>query len=75
MNQLDLIAGFAALALKNNYVKPALSNKHLLDIKRGRHPVVEQLLPATEKFIPNDLSMNSQTNQIHLLTGPNVCRL
>ena len=72
MNQLDLIAGFAALALKNNYVKPALSNKHLLDIKRGRHPVVEQLLPATEKFIPNDLSMNSQTNQIHLLTGPNM---
>ena len=72
MNRLDLIAGFAALALKNNYVKPALSNKPLLHIKRGRHPVVEQLLPATEKFIPNDLSMNSQTNQIHLLTGPNM---
>ena len=72
MNQLDLIAGFAALALKNNYVKPALSNKPLLDIKGGRHPVVEQLLPATEKFIPNDLSMNSQPNQIHLLTGPNM---
>ena len=46
--------------------------KPLLNIKDGRHPVVEQLLPATEKFIPNNITMDASKNQIHLLTGPNM---
>ena len=72
INNLDLYSSFSSLAINNNYVKPTLSNKPLLNIKEGRHPVVENLLPATEKFIPNDIFMDATKNQIHLLTGPNM---
>ena len=56
INELDLYSSFASLAINNHYVKPSLSIKPLLNIKDGRHPVVEQLLPATEKFIPNNIT-------------------
>ena len=59
-------------AIKNNYVKPKITKDRILSIKKGRHPVVESLLPSTEKFIPNDIEMDAKTNQIHLLTGPNM---
>jgi len=72
INHLDLCTSFSNLALKRKYIKPTLTNKAILKIKNGRHPVVEQLLPATEKFIPNDLCMDVNKNQIHLLTGPNM---
>ena len=72
INELDLYSSFASLAINNHYVKPSLSMKPLLNIKDGRHPVVEQLLPATEKFIPNNITMDASKNQIHLLTGPNM---
>ena len=72
INRMDLLTGFAAQATSHNYSRPILSNRPLLEIKKGRHPVVEQLLPPTEKFIPNDLSICSDKNQIHLITGPNM---
>ena len=72
INELDLYCSFASTAINNHYVKPTISNKAILNITEGRHPVVEKLLPATEKFIPNDIHMDAITNQIHLLTGPNM---
>ena len=72
INRTDLLAGFAATALNQNFIRPKLSDKPELEIIQGRHPVVEQLLPATEKFIPNDLCLDSTKNQIHLITGPNM---
>jgi DNA mismatch repair protein MutS len=69
---MDLLLGFSATSLNQNFVRPDLTNKPELEINQGRHPVVEQLLPSTEKFIPNDLSIDSKINQIHLITGPNM---
>ncbi|MBI89177.1 MAG: DNA mismatch repair protein MutS [Candidatus Marinimicrobia bacterium] len=72
IGQLDLYTSFATLSIENNYVKPTLTKEAVLIIKQGRHPVVEKLLPSTEKFIPNDIIMDAKNNQIHLLTGPNM---
>ena len=72
MNRLDVFTSFAHNAIENNYVKPEISIKPILNITGGRHPVVEKLLPITEKFIANDLNIDSNINQIHLLTGPNM---
>ena len=72
INYLDFYSALAFLAIKNNYAKPVLSNNSILDISDGRHPVVEKLLPLTEKFIPNNTCIDSNNNQIHLLTGPNM---
>ena len=69
---IDIYSSFAFLAIKNNYIKPNITKDRILSIKKGRHPVVESLLPSTEKFIPNDIEMDAKTNQIHLLTGPNM---
>ncbi len=72
INYLDFYSSLAFLAIKNNYVKPVLLNNSIVDISDGRHPVVEKLLPVTEKFIPNNTYINANNNQIHLLTGPNM---
>ena len=72
VNRMDLLAGFSALSIQQKFVRPVLSSEPILKINKGRHPVVEQLLPATEKFIPNDLSIHSDKNQIQLITGPNM---
>ncbi len=72
INYLDLITSFSFLARKSNYVKPLITEERMLDIKKARHPVIEKLMPSTEKFIPNDLLMDARSNQIHLLTGPNM---
>ena len=72
INYLDFYSSLAFLAVENNYVKPTFSNNLILDIFDGRHPVVEKLLPITEKFIPNNTCIDSNNNQIHLLTGPNM---
>ena len=69
---LDVYSSFALLSIKNNYVKPKITKNKILLIEQGRHPVVEKLLPSTEKFIPNDIEMDAKINQIHLLTGPNM---
>ena len=72
INYIDLITSFTNIAIENNYVRPQLSNNTEILIKGGRHPVVEKLLPGREKFITNNLSMDSKKNQIHLITGPNM---
>ena len=54
INNLDFLTSLAFLAIKHDYVKPVLSNNSIIDISNGRHPVVEKLLPSTEKFIPNN---------------------
>ena len=72
LNRLDLTSSFSTTALKNHYVRPKLTKKAILEIKAGRHPVVEQLIPATDRFIPNDTKMDISSSQIHLITGPNM---
>ena len=72
INRIDLLSSFAATALSQRYVRPELTDDPILHIVGGRHPVVEMLLSATEKFIPNNLSMDASVDQIHLLTGPNM---
>lgn len=70
--QLDGAAGLAEVATRNHYVRPELRDEPMIELTGARHPVVETLLPVGEQFTPNDLTMNSATNQIHLITGPNM---
>ncbi len=72
INTIDVLSSFSYLALSKKYTRPSFSNNGKLEIINGRHPVIENLLPPLEKFIPNDLSMDIQHSQIHLITGPNM---
>jgi len=68
--ELDILTNLALVALTNNYVKPEINNSSEIMIKDGRHPVIERL--TSEPFIPNDIYLNIETNQILLITGPNM---
>ncbi len=70
--ELDCYLSFAQAAVEYNYVKPVLDNGTKLEIIEGRHPVIEQSLPPGEKFSPNDLFLDNQSQQIIILTGPNM---
>ncbi len=70
--QLDVLLCFAQLATKNYYVKPSLNNKKEIDIKGGRHPVIEKRLPVGEEYITNDVFLDNDTQQILMITGPNM---
>ena len=70
--QLDVLLCFAQLAVKNHYVKPVLNNKKELDIKGGRHPVIEKQLPIGQEYITNDVFLDNDTQQIIIITGPNM---
>ncbi len=70
--QLDVLLCFACLAVKNHYVKPVLSKGKTLDIKGGRHPVIEQRLPVGEAYITNDVFLDNDSQQIIIITGPNM---
>ena len=72
LNRLDVLLTFAHLAIQNRYIKPRLSDSPYLKITDSRHPVVEKLLPSSERFISNSIDLNTTTNQIHLITGPNM---
>ena len=72
LSRLDLLLAFGELSKSNKYCRPKLTDNKNVNIKDGRHPVVEQLIPSTERFIPNDLDMDIKKNQIHLITGPNM---
>ena len=72
LNRLDVLTTFARVSVSNNYIRPKLVNRAIIKVNEGRHPVVEQLLPATERFVSNNLDMDTKTNQIHLITGPNM---
>ncbi|MFL0297467.1 DNA mismatch repair protein MutS [Aquirufa novilacunae] len=69
---LDVLASFATVAKKNNYVRPALNETEIIDIKGGRHPVIEKQLPAGENYVPNDIYLDDRTQQIMMITGPNM---
>ncbi|MFC5408875.1 DNA mismatch repair protein MutS [Larkinella bovis] len=69
---LDVLASFAKVAEKNRYVKPTITNTRVLQFKDGRHPVIEQQLPPGEPYVPNDLYLDDETQQIIIITGPNM---
>ena len=71
MAKLDVYISLAAVASKNNYVKPEVSIDDTISIKDGRHPVVEQFVKDTY-FVPNDTNLNTSNNRIMLITGPNM---
>ncbi|MBC7774838.1 MAG: DNA mismatch repair protein MutS [Phycisphaerae bacterium] len=70
--RLDCLLSFAKLAQKNNYARPELDDSTLLDIREGRHPVIETQLPTGEQYVPNDVFLDSESVQIILITGPNM---
>ena len=72
LSKLDVLSGFAELAAEQDYCRPALDKSLVLDIKQGRHPVIETLMPAGEEYVPNDIMLDSKTRQIIILTGPNM---
>ena len=69
---LDALASFAKVARKNNYCKPKVTENKVLNIKEGRHAVIEQQLPLGESYVPNDLFLDDETQQIIIITGPNM---
>ncbi|MCU0339636.1 MAG: DNA mismatch repair protein MutS [Spirosomaceae bacterium] len=69
---LDALASFAVISKKNNYAKPLINDSTALNIKAGRHPVIEQQLPLGESYVPNDLYLDNETQQIIIITGPNM---
>ena len=70
--QLDCLISFATAAAENNYVKPHLAEDGILQIKDGRHPVIEKQLPVGESYVPNDIYLDRDTQQIIIITGPNM---
>ena len=70
--KLDVLAGFARQALDWHYCRPRMDDGKALDIKGGRHPVIETLMPAGEEYVPNDVYLDTEKQQIIILTGPNM---
>lgn len=70
--KLDILAGFAELASENRYCRPELGDGLALDIKAGRHPVIETLMKPGEEYVPNDIHLDRDKQQIIILTGPNM---
>lgn len=70
--ELDCLECFAEVSFRNNYVRPDVSDEDVIDVKKGRHPVVEKTLPAGEPFIPNDIYLDNSEYQILMITGPNM---
>jgi len=70
--QLDVLINFSNLAIKNYYVKPIIDESNVIDIKGGRHPVIEKNLPPGEAYITNDVFLDSDSQQIIIITGPNM---
>lgn len=70
--RIDCLISFAIIAEKNKYVQPVLNDSFSLDIKNGRHPVIEQRLPVGQEYIPNDVFLDNDQQQIIMVTGPNM---
>jgi DNA mismatch repair protein MutS len=69
---IDCLCSFAHAAVQNNYVKPVIEDSALIDIKAGRHPVIEKQLPLGESYVPNDIYLDDETQQVMIITGPNM---
>jgi len=70
--ELDCVQSFAEVAYRNNYTRPEINTEDVIDVKKGRHPVVEKALDAGEPFIPNDIYLDNSEYQILIITGPNM---
>ncbi len=70
--RLDCLFSFSKIALENNYNRPEINDGFVLDIKNGRHPVIEKRLPIGEEYIPNDVFLDNTEQQIIMITGPNM---
>jgi DNA mismatch repair protein MutS len=70
--RIDCLLSFAGISIENGYKRPALDNTKVIDIKEGRHPVIEKQLAPGECYVPNDLFLDSEDQQIIILTGPNM---
>ncbi|MEP1790331.1 DNA mismatch repair protein MutS, partial [Reichenbachiella sp.] len=70
--QIDCLLSFAQVAIKQNYCRPSVNNEKVIDIKEGRHPVIETQLPAGEDYIPNAVFLDDISQQIMIITGPNM---
>ena len=70
--RLDVLLSFAEVSRACKYIRPVVSEENILDIKKGRHPVIERQLPVGEEYIPNDLFLDTEKQQIIIVTGPNM---
>ncbi len=70
--RLDCLQSFAVISTENNYIRPQLNDSQILSITEGRHPVIEKQLPVGESYVPNDLVLDTEDQQIIILTGPNM---
>ncbi|MDR0692666.1 MAG: DNA mismatch repair protein MutS [Prevotellaceae bacterium] len=70
--QLDCLLSFAELSRKHNYCKPVVDDGEVIDVKQGRHPVIEQMLPPGEQYVANDVWLDRHEQQIIIITGPNM---
>jgi DNA mismatch repair protein MutS len=70
--QLDCLLSFSNIAIDNNYTKPEINDSLILDIKEGRHPVIEKQLPIDEKYVANNVFLDNSEQQIIIITGPNM---
>ena len=70
--KIDCLLSFAYVAVNNNYVKPVIDDSYVIDIKEGRHPVIEQMMPVGEQYISNDVYLDREKQQIIIITGPNM---
>jgi DNA mismatch repair protein MutS len=70
--QLDCLLSFAKVSAENKYIRPEVTEDNTIDIKNGRHPVIEKQLPAGENYIANDVFLDSESQQVIMITGPNM---
>ncbi len=70
--RVDCLLAFAKVAQRNNYCRPLIDDSYVVDIKEGRHPVIEQQLPLGESYVPNDVYLDNETQQLLMITGPNM---
>ena len=70
--RLDVLSGFADLAVTNRYCRPQMDDSKVIDIKQARHPVIETMMQAGEEFVPNDIYLDDKEQQVIILTGPNM---
>ncbi len=70
--RLDCLLSFANVAEENRYVRPVIDDSDVLDIRQGRHPVIEKQLPPGESYVPNDIYLDTESRQIIIVTGPNM---
>ena len=72
VGRLDCLHSFAVISVENGYRRPVLDDSHVLDIKDGRHPVIEKQLPPDDPYVPNDVWLDNDDQQVIILTGPNM---